>query len=502
MEAIFFRSLAAEIGPLLKGRRTEKIFSPAPGVWTFKLQATGETLHLLFRPAKSAGHLFLSPVKPDNPTNPPAQVMWFRKHLQGRRLLDFHTDWANLKIAWALTPSRINDFRYVIFDLRNDVTLTTDLPESFAKTVEWPAFEDILANNEIWRQYPHISPPLRKHLHSLPEAEAHAQYLNLAAGMNDQFHFGQDSAHSIPLTWKTGNHDRTYSSALEAANAYGQSALFQQLNTEAGREDNTRLKRERKRLRRNLSRLEQEEERLRSFIQDKIMAEALQAELYRFKQEEGLENVTVSHPEHGEMTVPMNRFLTPTENMERYFRLAAKGERGLRHVKRRRKQLHSELNNLERGRLPEKQTTRETAMPAPTLPKRYRGIAASVFTSTDGFTIIRGRNKKANHDIISKAASAFDYWFHLQDGPSSHVILRRDHPNREIPQTTLEQAAALCALKSYRKEDTKATVMYAQVKDVRKVKGFAHGQVRVDSVIGTIQVDMESSRQLESKLAK
>ena len=502
MEAIFFRFLAAEIGPLLQGRRIEKIFGPAPGVWTFKIQTKGTSLHILFRPAKSAGRIFLSPIKPGNPSNPSAQVMWLRKHLQGRRLLSHHMDWPNLKLAWELSPSKVNDFKFIIFDIKTGVTLHQTLPDSFETSPEWPAFEDILDNDEIWKEYPHISPPLRKHLRTLPQMLGHQEYLQIVGEIPRKFYIQQkEKSLSVPLAWKTKDDDLTFETAIEAANHYGETTLFNQLDTEENHETTTRFKRERKRLRRNQARLAQEEKRLKDFIANKIKAEAMQAELYRFKDMEGLESINVFHPKHGETFVPLNKFLTPTENMERYFRLAAKGERGLRHIERRREQLENELAELDRGVLPHLQAAQSTSIPAPVLPKRYKNIPATLFTSDDGFTIIRGRNKRANHDIISKAASAFDYWFHVADGPSSHVILRRDHPAQDVPKTTLEQAAALCALKSYRKDDTKATVMFAQIKDVRKVKGFAHGQVRVDSVIGTILVDLTQARGLEDDLS-
>ena len=158
---------------------------------------------------------------------------------------------------------------------------------------------------------------------------------------------------------------------------------------------------------------------------------------------------------------------------------------------------------MEDGHLPEqtpgKQRVSQPVAGPPSLPKRYKGLAIALFRSSDGFTIIRGKNKKANHDILSKAASPFDYWLHVADGPSSHVILKRDHPGREVPEATLTEAAILCGLKSYRSEDDKADIMYALVKDVRKVKGFAHGQVAVDKRLGTLRVKLDAS--LEKTLA-
>ncbi|WP_147821204.1 NFACT RNA binding domain-containing protein [Salidesulfovibrio onnuriiensis] len=501
MEATFFRFLAAELGPLLNSRRIEKIYGPAPEVWTFKLQSTGEQLNLLFRPAKSAGHLFTSPLKPANPQQAPAKVMWFRKRLQGRRLLEHHVDWPTLRIAWELTPSRNEGHgNILLFDVRNGLQLLDELPSGFGAAPEWPALEDIRDNDEIWREYPHVSPPLRKYLKGLPEAEAHAAYFKVVCGESNQFHCSRDEQKHPPLAWPRANDDLAFTSALEAASHYGAQTLFPLLEMEDTKETTSRIKSERKRLHRNLARLDQEETRLRKFIANKQLAEALQAELYRLKGLEGAESVEVIHPTEGPVTVALNPFLTVTENMERYFKLAHKGTRGLEHVKRRRLELNRELGKLENGSVPEKQAAAPQSAPVPVLPKRFKGLAVSVFVSSDGFTMVRGKNKKANHDIISKTASTFDYWLHVSDGPSSHVILRRDHPNQEIPESTLREAAMLCALKSYRKDDARADVMYALVKDVRKVKGFAHGQVVIKDTLGTIRVELDPA--LEKKLAK
>ncbi len=198
----------------------------------------------------------------------------------------------------------------------------------------------------------------------------------------------------------------------------------------------------------------------KSWQTKKIKAEAMQAELYRFKDQESLEEVTVYHPTHGEMLIALNPHLTPTENMEKYFKLAAKADRGFPHIRRRRKELEDQLTRLEQGTLPDNvQVADSKPQPdgPPPLPKRYKGLAVTLFRSTDGFTIIRGKNKKANHDMLSRAASPFDYWFHLADGPSSHIILKRDHPEHDVPESTMVEAAILCGLKSSEKTMARQT---------------------------------------------
>ncbi len=496
MEANFFRFLAVELGTVITGRRIEKVFGPAPGIWTIKIQNSASPLHVLFRPAKSAGHLFLSSTKPANPQTAPAMAMWFRKRLRNRKIVNYSVDWPNLKLALELSPrSSPPSGRYLVLDVRNGMGFMDELPQGFGTQPDWPTLEDVLEEKDIWRRYPHISPPLRKALSALPTEEAHRLYYTVASGTADTFHLSKTTqGWQPPTAWPTNAASDIYTSALETANAYGERTLFPLMEMEEEKPAQRRFKRARKRIIRNLARLDEEEARLNTLAHEKVKAEAIQGELYRFKHLENLEEVTVTHPERGVMTVALNPHLSPTENMERYFQKAAKATRGFTHIQRRRKELLKELERLNNGTLPKQRPVQQhqALNDAPlALPKRYKGLAVSLFRSSDGFTIIRGKNKKANHDMLSKAASPFDYWFHVADGPSSHVILKRDHPSHDVPKSTLIEAAVICGLKSYRKDDGKADIMYALVKDVRKVKGFDHGQVLVDHTLGSLRVDLD-----------
>lgn len=505
MEANFFRFLAVELAPILTGRRIDKVFAPAPGIWTLKIQNTGEPLHLLYRPAKSAGHLFLSTTKPANPADAPAMAMWFRKRLKGRKIIHVLADWPSLCLALSLSPrTEIDAGAHLVMNCRDGMELVNELPDDFGRGPEWPALEDILTEPDIWRDYPHISPPLRQALQSLPENEAHRLYLAVATGSASIFYLPKAKDGWLPpQAWAPDGETEQFNSALAAANAHGERTLFPLLETEEDKPQKTLLKRAKKKVRRNLRRLGEEETRLKELAAEQTKAEALQAELYRFKDRENLEEITVTHPRHGEMTVPLNPHLTPTENMKKYFKLAAKAQRGFPHIARRRQELLKELKRIEDGtfEIHPAMVQRDTPLQdgPPALPKRFRGLAVSLFRSSDGFTLIRGKNKQANHDILSKAASPFDYWFHVADGPSSHVILKRDHPGQEVPETTLTEAAILCGLKSYRSEDRRVDVMYALVKDVRKVKGYNIGQVAVDKRLGTLRVDLDPD--LEKRLS-
>ncbi len=503
MDAHFFRALTRELEENLKGRRVEKIFAPADGVWTFALQSTGGKEFLLFRPAKSVGLLFISKVKPVNPANPNGTVMWLRKRLSGRRIFETIHDWINLRVAFTLSPGREpGRYRFLLFDMKKGVSLVHDLPQDFGQPVDWPSYADIQDTPEIWKEFPHISPPLRKVMSSMTPPEAQNLLDKLTNGEADTFYLTTEGKNELmpPRVWPdSSSRQQIFSSAIDAASAYGEKVLFPTMERIENSENKQALKSAKKKFKKVMNRIAEEEARLHILLNRKVEAQALQAEMYRLKSMRELDKVTVTHPEHGKMVVKLDPALTPAENMAKIFKLSAKAQRGLKHMERRKAEVEAEQEKfLQSNLLPPSKNDQKRANIE--IPKKYKDIAVGLFVSSDGFLMIRGKNSKANHDILSKVSSVFDYWFHVEGGPGAHVILKRDHPGHEVPETTFNEAATLAAIKSYRCDDSKADVMCALVKDVRNRKGAAPGQVAVDNVSRVLHVKIDHS--LEESLAK
>jgi hypothetical protein len=514
VEANFFRFLAAELSALLAGQRFEKIHGPAAGVLVFALHGQGRTSQLIFRPAKSAGLLFLSPDRPANPPEPPTRVMWLRKRLTGRRLLEARTDWPALRLAFALSPRDVPEAgKWLVFDLRGELSGGLALAEDFPAPLKpaWPSLERILDHAEVWREYPQITPPLRKHLAALAaENPAQAARLleRLQSGRCETFHLppapeSPGSPPAPPLAWDEGIPGaERFASASEAATAFGQRTLFPQIARAEDHELLDQAGKARKRLKRQQGLLDQDEARHRELASLSMAAEALQIALSSLKTTPRQPSMVLEHPEHGPVTVPLDPRQTLAGNMAHLFRQAAKGRRGLAHVERRRAELAAGVGpelfpaQAGRGQTP----AGRGKAPAPVvLPKRYQGLAVALFRTSDGFLVLRGKSSQANHDMLSKAAGPFDLWFHVAGGPSAHVILKRDFPDQEVPEASLNEAAGLCALKSFRKDDARAEVLCAKVRDVRKVKGAAIGSVAVDHVERTLLVALDP--ELEARLA-
>jgi predicted ribosome quality control (RQC) complex YloA/Tae2 family protein len=186
--------------------------------------------------------------------------------------------------------------------------------------------------------------------------------------------------------------------------------------------------------------------------------------------------------------------------MERYFSRASKGERGLGIVEARTRALRLELEAV-RQRTIQPASGRNTSpavRPASALPARYARFKVAVFRSSDGFLLLRGRSAQANHQLLTKLASPFDYWLHAQGGPGAHVIIKRDFAAQDVPEGTIQEAACLAALSSHLKMADRGDVLLCLVKDVCAIKGAPMGLVNVDKVLRTVRPALDPG--LEERL--
>lgn len=95
--------------------------------------------------------------------------------------------------------------------------------------------------------------------------------------------------------------------------------------------------------------------------------------------------------------------------------------------------------------------------------------------SRDGFTILIGKNSRQNEEVTFHQASAHDTWLHARGVPGAHVIIKAG--GREIPQSTVEQAASLAAYYSQARASTHVPVDYTLQRYVRHMKGGGPGMV-------------------------
>ncbi len=516
MDSHFFRCLGRELARKLRGARLDKIYSPAPSVHTIELGGAFSERFLLFHPHKNLGSFFLSEEKPRNPESPDSRTMWLRKHLSGRRLVEPRLDWVRRRLAWLLSPRTGEELNWLIFDLQNGLDLIASLPSDFELDPQWPALEIAITDEGIWKSCPHISPLLRKSLRVLAQndpEQADELWKHLVVGACSAFYVYEDpdqgglmTTWQLPDSLRADRKELVFQSALDAARAAGAMGIFTAPDAGAEAEDASRRKTQRKKLERILKRLDQDEQRLFRLREAREQAKLLQASLYSLDSSEKRDSITLpdySSEQAGEVTIALDPRYTVRENMERLFNQAGKGDRGLGRIAERRAEIRTELDALLAG-APLAENVAPQLVVAPKKPvsrksgKQKKDLALHIFRSSDGFQILRGKNSSANHKLLSQKASPFDYWFHAQDGPGAHCILKRDHPNQEIPERSLEEAAALAGLKSWQAGEGKARVLCCLVRDVRHFKGAAMGQVLVDKVLRVFQVVLDHD--LEQRL--
>ncbi len=221
----------------------------------------------------------------------------------------------------------------------------------------------------------------------------------------------------------------------------------------------------------------------------KIFGDLINANIYRLEngqKQASLENFYDS----GEVVnIPLDPRLSPAQNAQRYYseyrkantaqkkltELIAQGEQELIYLDSvfdalTRTQGESELLEI-REELAEQGYLKRSKKAS----KMLRAQPPMKYTSSDGFTILVGRNNKQNDRLTTKDAHSTDIWLHTHNIPGSHVIIVTQGENP--PDSTIMEAAMLAALHSKAYNSAKVPVDYTQVKFVKKPNGAKPGMV-------------------------
>lgn len=100
-----------------------------------------------------------------------------------------------------------------------------------------------------------------------------------------------------------------------------------------------------------------------------------------------------------------------------------------------------------------------------------------IFETDSGALIYVGKNNLQNENLTLKFANKNDIFFHAQDVPGSHVILR----GANLTEDDYKIAGFLAGYYSYFKNEGYANVDYTEKKHIRKAKGTGLGMVYYDN---------------------
>ncbi len=98
------------------------------------------------------------------------------------------------------------------------------------------------------------------------------------------------------------------------------------------------------------------------------------------------------------------------------------------------------------------------------------------YQSPSGWELLIGRNNRQNDLLTFRTATAYDLWFHTQEIPGSHVLLRLEAGAVPEPED-MQFAANMAAYYSRARQSHQVPVIYTESKYVFKPKGAKPGMV-------------------------
>ncbi|HLP91122.1 MAG TPA: NFACT family protein [Nostocaceae cyanobacterium] len=96
------------------------------------------------------------------------------------------------------------------------------------------------------------------------------------------------------------------------------------------------------------------------------------------------------------------------------------------------------------------------------------------YHTPSGFEVLIGRNNRQNDQLTFRVAGDYDLWFHAQEIPGSHVLLRLQ-PGAVPEENDLQFVANLAAYFSRARQSEQVPVVYTHPKYVYKPKGAKPG---------------------------
>ncbi|MDH5637865.1 MAG: NFACT family protein [Nitrospinota bacterium] len=224
-------------------------------------------------------------------------------------------------------------------------------------------------------------------------------------------------------------------------------------------------------------------------------------------------------PEMGKITIPLDPAKGPEKNAEAYYKKHRKFEKGGLRIAQELASLESKEAPI-RKRMEEVNSAETLADLVPFLPQgddaakpaknqRTKGgkkekAAAQYsgprrFISSEGHTILVGRNDQENDEITFRIANGRDLWLHARDYPGSHVVARL--PKGVEPTARTIQEAAMIALKySKAAKAGKGEVTWCLAKHIKKPKGAPAGKVLVHGAKSvSVRIDEEAIKGMKVK---
>ena len=222
----------------------------------------------------------------------------------------------------------------------------------------------------------------------------------------------------------------------------------------------------------------------------KLCGDLISANMYRIKKGDSSASVENFYDEScPQITIPLDVRKTPAQNAQHYYneykksvtaeeKLAVQIEKGEEELQ----YLDSVFDSLTRAssendiiqlrlELREQGYVKYAGGKA----KPPKALPPVEYKSSDGYTILVGRNNKQNDQLSLKFAEKSDIWLHTQLITGSHTLILTD--GQTPPDRTIEEAAVIAAVNSSGRDSGLVPVDYCLAKFVKKPAGAKPGKV-------------------------
>ena len=222
----------------------------------------------------------------------------------------------------------------------------------------------------------------------------------------------------------------------------------------------------------------------------RIFAELITANQYRLTEKSSVYTVENYYDNCNTVEIPVNPALTAQQNAQKYFKeykKATNAEKLLHNLIEEGEQelvyLDTVLDTLSRADSDREITEIRDELEKGGYVKSRKGnkqkkdkpLPPIEFKSSDGFTILVGRNNVQNDILTLKTAKNYDMWLHVQKHAGSHTVIIAD--KKEITEIAIFEAACIAAYHSKAKDSSSVAVDYTLIKNVKKPVGAKPGKV-------------------------
>lgn len=222
----------------------------------------------------------------------------------------------------------------------------------------------------------------------------------------------------------------------------------------------------------------------------RVFAELINANQYALTKGSPVYEVPNYYANNEPVRIPVNPALSPAQNAQKFYKaykkahtaekmlagLIEKGEQEILYF-------DSVLDTLSRAETESELTLIRQELIDGGYLKRKKGgklrlpkeLPPYQFKTSEGFTVLVGRNNTQNDKLTLKTAKNYDMWLHTQNFAGSHTVILSE--NREITDKAIVEAAEIAAFFSSAKEAQKVPVDYTLIKNIKKPVGAKPGKV-------------------------